>query len=74
LTPRRRQDSTIEAIAATLGPACSLPMCSQFLRPRAKGRIAPSHQLCRLEIYAAWLPKSALFPQELEILMIAEAA
>ena len=34
-----RQLSTIERIAATLGPACGLPMCIQFLRPRATGRM-----------------------------------
>jgi hypothetical protein len=31
-TPNLRQDSTAERIAATLGPACALPTCSQFLR------------------------------------------
>jgi hypothetical protein len=41
-------------MAATLVPATALPTCSQFLRPRAIGRIAPSHQLCRLQAYAAW--------------------
>ena len=35
----------MEAMAATLGPASGLPICSQFLRPSASGRIAPSHQL-----------------------------
>src|SRR5208283_4361395 len=45
LMSRRRQVSTIEAMAATFGPACSLPICSQFLRPSTSGRSAPSHQL-----------------------------
>ena len=31
-TRKRRHDSTTDKIAATLGPACTLPMCSQFLR------------------------------------------
>jgi hypothetical protein len=30
-----RQLSTTERIAATFGPACGLPMCNQFFRPRA---------------------------------------
>jgi hypothetical protein len=34
-----RQLSTTERIAATFGPACGLPMCIQFFRPRATGRI-----------------------------------
>jgi hypothetical protein len=34
-----RQLSTTERIAATLGPACGFPMCIQFLRPNATGRI-----------------------------------
>jgi hypothetical protein len=29
-----RQLSTTERIAATLGPACGLPMCNQFFRSR----------------------------------------
>jgi hypothetical protein len=33
-----RQLSTTERIAAIFGPACGLPMCSQFFRPRATGR------------------------------------
>ena len=41
----RRQDSTTERIAATLGPASGLPTCSQFLRPRATGRIEFSARL-----------------------------
>src|ERR1039458_8982148 len=32
-------------MAATLGPACGLPMCIQFLRPRATGRIEFSAKL-----------------------------
>src|SRR5260370_19107361 len=35
----RRQLSTTERIAATLGPACGLPTWIQFFRPRATGRI-----------------------------------
>ena len=31
-TPKRRQDSTTERMAATLGPDFALPACSQFLR------------------------------------------
>jgi hypothetical protein len=38
-TPSLRQDSTTERIAATLGPACALPTCSQFFLPYATGRI-----------------------------------
>jgi Transposase len=34
-----RQVSTIEMMAATRGPACSLPTWIQFLRPMATGRI-----------------------------------
>src|SRR6202521_6213700 len=34
-----RQVSTIEIMAATRGPACSLPTWIQFLRPIATGRI-----------------------------------
>jgi hypothetical protein len=30
----RRQLSTTERIAATFGPACGLPMCIQFFRPK----------------------------------------
>src|SRR6266478_9062803 len=41
----RRQLSTTERIAATLGPACGLPMCIQFFRPRATGRIEFSARL-----------------------------
>ena len=33
----RRQVSTTETIAATRGPACSLPMCIQLWRPKARG-------------------------------------
>jgi hypothetical protein len=40
-----RQLSTIERIAATLGPACELPMWIQFFRPRATGRIEFSARL-----------------------------
>src|SRR5712691_8442528 len=43
--PSRRQDSTTERIAATFGPACTLPTCSQFLRPKATGRIEFSAKL-----------------------------
>src|SRR5271156_647633 len=42
---RRRHVSITELIAAIRGPASSLPICSQFLRPSATGRIAFSHQL-----------------------------
>jgi hypothetical protein len=34
-----RQVSTIEMMAATRGPACSLPTWIQFLRPNTTGRI-----------------------------------
>ena len=34
-----------QRIAATLGPACGLPMCIQFLRPNATGRIEFSARL-----------------------------
>src|SRR5690242_18301171 len=44
-TPSRRQDSTMERIAATFGPAWALPTCSQFLRPKATGRIEFSARL-----------------------------
>jgi hypothetical protein len=44
-TSSRRQDSTTERIAATFGPACALPTCSQFLRPSATGRIEFSARL-----------------------------
>src|SRR5208283_4115542 len=40
-----RQLSTTERIAATFGPACGLPMCNQFFRPRATGRIEFSARL-----------------------------
>src|SRR4051812_37795533 len=40
-----RQDSTIERIAATFGPALALPTCSQFFRPSAIGRIEFSARL-----------------------------
>ena len=36
-TPSRRQDSITDKIAATFGPDCALPTCSQFLRPKATG-------------------------------------
>src|SRR5260370_10901530 len=41
----RRQVSTTERMAATLGPACSLPMWIQFLRPSATGRMEFSARL-----------------------------
>jgi len=41
----RRQLSTTERIAATFGPACGLPMCKQFFRPRAIGRMEFSARL-----------------------------
>ena len=41
----RRQVSTTETIAATRGPACSLPMCIQLWRPNAIGRMAFSARL-----------------------------
>src|ERR1044071_2130693 len=44
-TPNRRQDSITDNIAATLGPACTLPTCSQFLRPSATPRIEFSARL-----------------------------
>jgi hypothetical protein len=40
-----RQLSTTERIAATLGPACGLPMWIQFFRPRATGRMEFSARL-----------------------------
>src|SRR5258708_902386 len=40
-----RQLSTTERIAATFGSASGLPMCIQFLRPRATGRIEFSARL-----------------------------
>jgi len=43
--PNLRQDSTTETIAATFGPACALPTCNQFLRPKATGRIEFSARL-----------------------------
>jgi len=43
--PSRRQDSTTERIAATLGPAFTLPTCSQFFLPSAIGRIEFSARL-----------------------------
>ena len=42
---KRRQDSTTERMAATLGPDLTLPTCSQFLRPIATGRIEFSAKL-----------------------------
>src|ERR1019366_3746076 len=42
---KRRQLSTTERIAATFGPACGLPMCNQFFRPRATGRMEFSARL-----------------------------
>jgi hypothetical protein len=42
---RRRQVSTIEIMAATLGPASLLPRWIQFFLPRATGRIAFSARL-----------------------------
>lgn len=50
LMSNRRQVSTIEMIAAIFGPARSSPRCSQFFRPSAIGRIAPSHQLLSISI------------------------
>jgi len=41
----RRQLSTMERMAATLGPACRLPTWIQFFRPRATGRIEFSARL-----------------------------
>ena len=41
----RRQLSTTERIAATFPPACALPTWSQFLRPKATGRIEFSARL-----------------------------
>jgi hypothetical protein len=38
-TPSRRQDSTTDRIAATLGPDFALPTCNQFFLPNAIGRI-----------------------------------
>jgi hypothetical protein len=40
-----RQLSTTERIAATLGPACGLPMYIQFFRPRVDGKqlVHPRH-------------------------------
>jgi hypothetical protein len=40
-----RQVSTTDRIAATFGPACGLPMCNQFFRPRATGRMEFSAKL-----------------------------
>ena len=40
-----RQLSTTERIAATFGPAGGLPMCNQFFRPRATGRMEFSAKL-----------------------------
>jgi hypothetical protein len=40
-----RQVSTTDKIGATLGPARSLPTCSQLRRPIATGRIAFSARL-----------------------------
>jgi hypothetical protein len=50
--PIRRHDSTTERIAATLGPDCTLPTCSQFLRPSASGRIEFSARLLDSSISA----------------------
>ena len=44
-TPNLRQDSTAERMAATLGPDWGLPTCSQFLRPKAMGRMEFSARL-----------------------------
>ena len=41
----RRQLSMTEKIAATLGPACGLPMCIQFFLPIAMGRVEFSARL-----------------------------
>src|SRR4029453_10781522 len=43
--PIRRHDSTTERIAATFGPAFTLPTCSQFFRPSATGRMEFSARL-----------------------------
>jgi hypothetical protein len=40
-----RELSTTERIAAILGPAWGLPMCIQFFRPSATGRIEFSARL-----------------------------
>ena len=40
-----RHLSTTERIAASFGPACGLPMCNQFFRPRATGRMEFSARL-----------------------------
>jgi hypothetical protein len=47
----------IETMAASRGPACSLPVCIQFLRPRATGvttrerliKFGPLEGLCEVE-------------------------
>jgi len=43
--PSLRQLSTMEKMAAILGPASLLPRCSQFFLPIAIGRIEFSAQL-----------------------------
>ena|ERR1017187_5878814 len=43
--PSLRQLSTMEKIAATLGPASLLPRCTQFFRPMATGRMEFSARL-----------------------------
>ena len=45
MTPSRLQVSNTDRIAAIFGPAFSLPICIQFLRPSAIGLIAFSAHL-----------------------------
>ena len=44
-SPSLRQLSTMEKIAASLGPASLLPRCTQFFRPMARGRMEFSARL-----------------------------
>src|SRR5687767_12132502 len=48
---RRRQVSTTERMAATFGPACSLPTWIQFLRPSTSGRMEFSARLLLSSIW-----------------------
>ena len=59
----RRHLFTVEAVAATFGPASSLPVCSQFLRSNVTGSIdfrtsschtGPGRQIGNRQKGAAW--------------------
>jgi hypothetical protein len=58
-----RQLSTTERIAATLGPACGLPMWIQFFRPIATGRMEFSARLLLQLQFGIFQEARQLVPQ-----------